>query len=100
MLGILAMLACIAGVVVMFVKMYKAYTWHNQGIGERSARAEYARIRRDQPDSAEARLSEAEFVQQYVASRPGFARYFIFALLITFIGIPTSCTLGVIGASH
>jgi hypothetical protein len=100
MFGVLVGLACIAGVVVMMVKMYKSYTWHNQGVGERSARAEYARVQREQPESAEARLSEPEFVQQYVAARPGFARYIIIALLLTFIGIPAACTLGVVSSLH
>lgn len=100
MFGVLVGLACIAGVVVMMVKMYKSYTWHNQGVGERSARAEYARVQREQPDSAEARLSEAEFVQKYVAARPGFARYIIIALLLTFIGLPAACTMGLMSATH
>ena len=100
MLGILAGLACIAGVVAMMVKMYRAHAWHHQGVGERSARAEYARIRREQPDSAEARQSEAEFVQRQLAARPGIARYVVIALLLAFVGLPVSCTLGVLGASH
>ena len=100
MFGVLLMLVCVAAVIYMMVKAYKAFTWHTQGIGERSAHAEYARIQREQPDSAEGRLSEAEFVQQYVASRPGMARYIIFALLIAFIGIPAACTVGVVGSLH
>lgn len=100
MFGVLLMLTCVAGVIYMMVKMYKAFTWHTQGVGERNAHAEYARIQREQPDSAEARLSESEFVNQYVGSRPGMARYIIFALLIAFIGIPAACTVGVVGSLH
>lgn len=98
MLGILMMLACVAGVIYMMVKMFKATQWHHQGVGERSARAEYARIQREQPDSAEARLSEAEFVSQYVAARPGIARYLVIGLLLTFVGLPAACTMGVVGS--
>jgi hypothetical protein len=100
MIGALLMLACVAGAIYMLVKMFKAYHWHNQGTGERNGHAEYARIQREQPDSAEARLSEAEFVNQYVASRPGMARYLIFGLLLAFIGIPAACTVGVVGSLH
>lgn len=100
MTGVLMMLLCVAGAIYMLAKMYKAYHWHNQGVGERSAHAEYARIQREQPDSAEARLSEAEFVNQYVASRPGMARYLIGGLLLAFIGIPAACTVGVVGSMH
>jgi hypothetical protein len=98
MFGLLMALACLAGIVVLVVKAYKAGTWHQQGVGERSARAEYARILREQPDSAEARLSEAEFVQRHVASRPGMMRYLLFALLLAFIGLPASCAVGVVGS--
>lgn len=99
-MGILLMLACVAGAIFLMVKMYKSVTWHNQGVGERTARAEYARIQREQPDSAEARLSEPEFVQQFVASRPGMARYVIGAILLVLVGIPAACTLGVVGTLH
>src|SRR3546814_3902847 len=77
MFGVLLMLLCVAAAIYMLVKMYKAFVWHNQGVGERNAHAEYARMRREQPDSADARLSEAEFVSQYVGARPGMARYLI-----------------------
>lgn len=95
MLGVLLGLLCVAGAIFMLVKMYKSFTWHNQGVGERNAHAEFARIQREQPDSAEARLSEPEFVRNFVASKPGMARYLIFGLLIAFIGIPAACTVGV-----
>jgi ABC-type phosphate transport system permease subunit len=99
MLGILMMLACFAGVVFLAVKGIKSVAWHKQGVGERHARAEYARIQREQPDSAGARQSEAEFVRDYVASRPGIARYFVGGLLLVLIGMPVSCALGIF-SSH
>lgn len=98
MLGVLLMLLCVVAVIYMIVKMYKAAVWHNQGVGERNAHAEYARIRREQPDSADARLSEAEFVSQYVSARPGMARYLIGGLLIALVGVPASCAVGVAGS--
>ena len=100
MIGILLCLACLAGVIFMMVKMYQTNVWHHGGTGERQAHAEYGRIQREQPDCAEARLSEAEFVQQYVASRPGLARYLIVAILLLIIGLPASCTIGVLGSIH
>ena len=100
MFGVLLMLACVAGVIYLMVKMYQSVAWHYQGVGDRTAHAEYARIKREQPDSAEARLSEAEFVQRHVSSRPGIARYIVCALLLVFIGLPASCALGVMGSMH
>lgn len=88
------MLLCVAAAVYLMVKMYQVHTWHNQGVGERKARAEYGRIRREQPDSAEARLSEGEFVSQYVSAKPGMARYIVGVLLLVFIGMPAACVAG------
>jgi hypothetical protein len=62
-------------------------------VGEREARLEHARIRREQPDTAEARLSEAEFVRYRVASRPGAAPFLVAALLLLLIGLPASYAL-------
>ena len=53
MFGLLMALACLAGIVVLVVKAYKAGAWHQQGVGERSARAEYARILQQGRDVAE-----------------------------------------------
>jgi hypothetical protein len=99
-MGIVLMLIVTALAVYMVVKAHKANFWHNQGVGERSARAEYARLQREQPGNPEARLSEAEFVQQHVASRPGMWRYIVGALLLVFIGLPVSCTIGAIHMVH
>ena len=99
-MGIVLMLIVTVAAIYMVVKAHKANFWHNQGVGERSARAEYSRLQREQPGSAEARLSEAEFVQQYVASRPGAWRYIAGALLLVFIGLPASCTIGALNMVH
>src|SRR3546814_14782367 len=100
MFGVLLMLLCVAAAIYMLVKMYKAFVWHNQGVGERNSNAEYARMRREQPDSADASLSEAEFVSQYVGARPGMARHLIVGLLIRFVGVPDSCACGHMVSLH
>ncbi len=87
MIGILLGSACAASEVFMMVKIYQSWTWHHRGLGERTARAEYARIRREQPDTAEARLSEAEFVRYRVATRPGVTLYIVAALLLALLGL-------------
>jgi len=99
-MGIVLMLVVTAAAIYMLVKAHRANFWHNHGVGERTARAEYARLRREQPDSAEARLSEAEFVRQYVEARPSMWRYIVAVLLLVFIGLPASCTFGVVSSIH
>ncbi len=87
------MLLCVAGVLVLVTQCWRAYLWHHRGAGERKARVEYARIRREQTDTAEARLPEAECIRYYVDLRPGIARYLIATLLLLLTRLPTSCTL-------
>jgi hypothetical protein len=93
MIGAGLMLLCVAAVLFLITESWRAYAWHHRGVGAREARLEYARIRREQPDTAEARLPEAEFVRYYVGLRPGIARYVIAALLLALIGLPASCAL-------
>lgn len=93
MIGAWLLLTCLAGAVVLITEGRRAYLWHHGGMGERTAHDEYARVRREWPDTAEARLSEAEFVRHYVASRPGAVPYVIAVLLLVLIGVPASCTL-------
>lgn len=69
-------------------KLFKGGMWHFFGGGERKARAEYARIAREMPDSADAKISEAEFIVKYIANGPRVWVWFI-ALVGTFIvGVP------------
>jgi hypothetical protein len=56
-------------------------------------KAEYGRLKRDVPDSPDAILSEAEFVEKYVSNRSGMARYILISLAVIFIGMPASCAL-------
>ncbi|MGH8190902.1 MAG: hypothetical protein ACREP2_05595 [Rhodanobacteraceae bacterium] len=93
MIGTWLMLLCVAAVLFLLTKSWRAYLWHHRGTGERKAHDEYARIRREQPDTAEARLPEAEFIRYYVDLRPGIARYLIATLLLLLIGLPASCAV-------
>lgn len=93
MIGTGLMLLCVAAAAFLTWEAWRAWRWHHRGGGERMAHLEYARIRRDEPDTAEARLSEAEFVRYVVASRPGIARYVVAALLLLVVGLPASCAL-------
>lgn len=93
MIGTWLMLLCLATVVFLITQAWRAWAWHHRGWGERAARAEYARLHREQVDTAEGRLPEAEFVRYYKSLRPGCARYVIAALLLVAAGLPGSCAL-------
>jgi len=93
MIGAWLLLMCLAGALVLITEGRRAYVWHHGGVGEHAAHDEYARVRRERPDAAEARLSEAEFVRYYVAAHPGAAPYVIAMLLLVLIGMPVSCAL-------
>lgn len=87
------MLACVAAAFLLLVKAWMAWTWHHRGEGERRAGIEYARMRRDAVDSAEARLTKPEFVRYFVAARPGATRYVIAALLLLVVALPACWVL-------
>ncbi|HEX5353381.1 MAG TPA: hypothetical protein VFW60_04820 [Rhodanobacteraceae bacterium] len=93
MIGAGLMLLCVAASAFLLMETWRAWAWHHRGVGERQALVEYARIRREQPDTAEARLPEAEFVRYHVASRPGATPFLVAALLLLLIGLPASCAL-------
>jgi hypothetical protein len=93
MIGAGLMLLCVAASAFLLMETWRAWVWHHRGEGEREARLEHARIRREQPDTAEARLSEAEFVRYRMDSRPGPVGYLVAALLLLLIGLPASCAL-------
>ena len=60
-MGFLLMgLVTILALYVMFAKLYPALAFRYAGAGDRKARAEYARIKRESPDSSQVRISEAE----------------------------------------
>lgn len=89
--------ACVA---VLGWKIHQSFAWHHRGVGERKAHAEYARIRREFPDCAEARLAEHEFVRRYVSLKPGMAFYVIGALLLVLIGLPAAWALRAMDLLH
>lgn len=76
MLAFLGFVACIALYVLtgyVGVKAYRRRKWHETGEGDRKARAEYAKMLRESPDSTDAKLTEAEFVDNFVNRVPGHA---------------------------
>lgn len=77
----------------LLMQAWRAWRWHHRGAGARVARLDYARIRRDRPDTAEARLSEAEFVRYRVSLRPGAPRYVLAAVVVLLIGLPAAWAL-------
>jgi len=93
-MGLILGLAVLAGVVYFMVKLFQAQHWHYMGGGDRKARAEYARLSRENPDSPDAKLSEAEFVQRFVTQQPGMLRYLGYAMLLLIVGLPASCAIG------
>jgi len=91
---ILGILCVLAAVFFWFKALYTAF-WRYGGPGERQARAEHARVVRENPDSSDAKISEAEYINTFFNSRPGFFRYFALALLVSIVGIPLSCAMQV-----
>ncbi len=98
MFGMLLM----AGVTVVilyliFAKMYPAMAFRYMGGGDRKARAEYGRLKRESPDSPQARVSEAEFVEDFLKNGPSPWKYVIMIFTLALIGIPLSCVVGMAG---
>jgi len=101
MLGFLMFGVVIVAIVyIMFAKALPAGMFHYYGAGVRKGRAEYGRIKREQPDSPDARLSEAEFVDRFVSEGPKPWKYVLLALLLMFIGFPLSCVVGFAGSGN
>lgn len=84
------------GVLAFFFYLFKAvFGQAKTATGLLSAKAEYARIAREEPSSATARLSEAEYLNNYVKSRPGFFSTIVRAFVFGFFGIVGGCVLQV-----
>ena len=77
--------------VFCFAKVCQAVARRLFGIGEqkseRKARAEYARVAREMPDSADAKISEAEFIAKFVANDGPKLWIWVLALLGTVIAL-------------
>ena len=93
MIGTWLMLACVAGAFALGLRAWSAWCWHHRGHGEHRAHAEYRHMQRELADTAEARLTETEFVHYRVSMRPGALRYVIAALLLLLIGLPVAYAL-------
>ena len=89
-------LLSIGALIWALIKYVKAMSWHHGGLGERKAKAEYGRIKRDDSNSADAQLSEAEFIDKFVSSAPKAIRYGMFAALICLVIMPASCVVSVL----
>ena len=75
-------IAVIAAAVYAMVYSFRAQSWHRTGKGEREGRAAYARIRRESPNSPDAQLSEAEFVDRFVRKGPSMGKATLIILLV------------------
>jgi hypothetical protein len=98
MLGFLMMGAItIIAIYLIFAKIYPALAFRYAGTGERKARAEYGRIKRENPTSPQAQITEAEFVENFVRNGPSPWKYAALMFLLVLVGIPISCVVGMAG---
>jgi hypothetical protein len=101
MLGFLLMgIVTVLVLYVLFAKFYPALAFRYMGTGERKARAEYGRIKREHPDAPEAKLSEAEYVEGFIRKAPSPWKYALIAAALLFLGLPMSCVVGIAGFSQ
>ena len=95
MFGILLMIGIVIVIgYIIVAKLFPSGMIHFYGEGDRKGRAEYQRIKREQPDSADANISEAEYVEKFVARTPKPWKYMLYIVLLTLIGIPMACVAG------
>jgi hypothetical protein len=98
MMGLLLMgVIIIFAIYVTLAKVYPAIFFRYTGGGDRKARAEYGRIKRESPDSPEARITEAEFIENFVTNGPSPWKYATLVFLLLLVGLPLSCTMGMVG---
>ncbi len=96
MITVISIILILIAAVWITAKGVKAKNWHEGGVGELKGKAEYGRIKREEPDSPDAKLSEAEFVVKFVSSEPGVVRYALLGFVIAFVAIPASCVMSFI----
>ena len=101
MFGILLMFV-IFGIAVFLIatKIIPGMYFQYGGRGERQGRAEYGRIKREQAESADARLSEAEFVDRYVRNGPSPWKWVAIMFALAILGIPMACVVGIAGVAQ
>ena len=98
MLGLILIVLSFAACGYLLIKMVGSMQWHNSGVGERKAKAEYGRIKREAADSPDAQISEGEFVDKFVNTRMKPWKYAVITLLVMLVFFPMSCMM-MIGAS-
>jgi hypothetical protein len=76
----------------IYVKIAQAFSWHRHK-GARVAKAEFGRLLREQPQSADAQLSEGEFVEKFVSARVGTWVWVLAGLAMAVVGLPLLVTL-------
>lgn len=90
MIGAWLLALCVAAAAILAREGWLAWRWHHRGEGERVARLEYGRLRREGIDTAETRLGEADFIRYHVSSRPGVTRYAIAVAVLLAGGLPAA----------
>jgi hypothetical protein len=91
-IGMLFGLACFVGFFWAIYKFFQANKLKNFD-GQRKASAEYGRIQREAPESADAKLTEAEFVDKFIDELPSPFKYMGIMFAIILVGFPVSCAL-------
>jgi len=101
MIGFLLMGAITLFVIyLIFFKVYPSLAFRYTSLGERKARAEYGRIKREHPDAPEARVTEAEFVEHFVRTGPSPWKYVLAVFGLVLVGLPVSCVVGAASFMH
>jgi len=80
-ISMLVLLACFVVFVYICYNMYKVSMFKFSS-GERQGRAAYSKVKREQPNSPEAQLSEAEFVNNFINNGPSQKKYIIYFILL------------------
>lgn len=95
-IGFLFGLGTFAFAIYCVIKFYSAI-YRKRVRGPGLAQAEYGRIKREDPQSPDAQLSEAEFVQKYLGSMESPGKWLGLSLLTIFILFPVSCAVFING---
>jgi hypothetical protein len=95
-MGAFLTLVVLVAAIYFLVRVNVAFGFHYRGKGEMRGRAAYARIRRESPDSADAKLSEAEFVENFIKAGPKVWLNLILALTcgVLFVVVGLGAVLG------
>ncbi len=90
-MGFLLTLGVLAAAIYFISRANIAYGFHYRGKGERKGKAVYARLCRESPNSADASLSEAEFVDKFIQRGPrvwlNMILGLVFGILFVVVGL-------------